>query len=187
MRKAQSPSASRIHSRCCTGKIYPRTKLAYSCMFLRIYPGVLVWFLLQHLSFAFRCMVVGQGPDKRLLKCMQAPGLLVPSMQDCQQLPRQIDALVSLSLLEGSIALIKVPSKRLSPSQGVSNTMTSSNKGLQPTIVIVTILTPCISAVFVALRIYTRYFVTNTLSWEDSLIVVPMVCRASPSGCPDTE
>lgn len=46
--------------------------------------------------------------------------------------------------------------------------------GLQPQIIAITIAAPCVSLVFVVLRLYTRKYITKNLNWDDMLIVVPM-------------
>lgn len=57
-----------------------------------------------------------------------------------------------------------------------------ANSGAQPAAVAITLVSPCIALVFVLLRLYSRYFLTRTLSWDDALIVVPMV-RNKSSDC----
>ncbi|ORY63331.1 uncharacterized protein BCR38DRAFT_516548 [Pseudomassariella vexata] len=47
--------------------------------------------------------------------------------------------------------------------------------GLQPIAVAITIFCPCLAFVFVVLRTYSRYFLTETLDWDDTLIGIPMV------------
>lgn len=47
--------------------------------------------------------------------------------------------------------------------------------GLQPVAIGISIASPCVAFVFVLLRLYSRYFITRTLGWDDSLIIVPMI------------
>lgn len=52
---------------------------------------------------------------------------------------------------------------------------TEINTGLQPLAIAITIASPCVALVFVILRLYSRFFITRNLCWDDSLIVVPMI------------
>lgn len=47
--------------------------------------------------------------------------------------------------------------------------------GLQPVAIGISIAAPCVALVFVLLRLYSRYFITKTLNWDDALIIVPMI------------
>ncbi|KAK2615819.1 hypothetical protein N8I77_002545 [Diaporthe amygdali] len=50
-----------------------------------------------------------------------------------------------------------------------------ADTGLQPTAIAISIAAPCVAFVFVLLRLYSRYFITRNLGWDDGLIVVPMI------------
>ncbi|ROV95674.1 hypothetical protein VMCG_07572 [Cytospora schulzeri] len=47
--------------------------------------------------------------------------------------------------------------------------------GLQPLAIGISIAAPCVAFLFVLLRLYSRYFITRNVGWDDALIVVPMV------------
>lgn len=50
-----------------------------------------------------------------------------------------------------------------------------ADTGLQPLAIGISIAAPCVAFVFVLLRLYSRYFITRNLGWDDGLIVLPMV------------
>ncbi|KAG8168457.1 hypothetical protein KVR01_001206 [Diaporthe batatas] len=50
-----------------------------------------------------------------------------------------------------------------------------ADTGLQPLAIGISIAAPCFAFVFVLLRLYSRYFITKNLGWDDGLIVLPMV------------
>ena len=64
------------------------------------------------------------------------------------------------------------------PSTMVINTDPSTQ---QHTIVVVCIVSPIISGLFVAIRVWTRTFVTHSLSWDDCKLPHPHFLVALPS------
>lgn len=47
--------------------------------------------------------------------------------------------------------------------------------GLQPLAIGISIAAPCIAFLFVLLRLYSRYFITRNVAWDDALIILPMI------------
>lgn len=76
---------------------------------------------------------------------------------------------------------LRVSSRYCTPLAAHSNaSMTQSSSGLQPTLVAIDILMPCLAFIFVVIRLYSRLLVIKVVNFEDTLIIVAMVCRNHP-------
>lgn len=46
---------------------------------------------------------------------------------------------------------------------------------LQPLAIGISIAAPCVAFLFVVLRLYSRYYITRNLDWDEAFIVIPMI------------